>query len=38
MVTSRSLPQQMEQIFVPFAGQSRLALRFSHNGQTITVL
>src|SRR6267154_1102613 len=33
MVTSRSVPQQTAQIFSPFAGQNRAALRFSQIGQ-----
>src|SRR6267378_8291485 len=33
MVTSRSMPQQTAQIFSPFAGQNRAALRFSQIGQ-----
>jgi hypothetical protein len=32
-VTSRSVPQQTAQIFSPFAGQKRTALRFSQIGQ-----
>jgi hypothetical protein len=38
MVTSRSLPQQMAQIFSPFAGQNRLGGRFSQMGQLIRLL
>src|ERR1700704_3367768 len=34
MVTSRSVPQQMAQIFSPFAGQNREAFRFSQTGQS----
>jgi hypothetical protein len=33
MVTSRSVPQSMAQIFSPFAGQYRSARRFSQMGQ-----
>src|SRR6266852_8360380 len=33
MVTSRSVPHQTAQIFSPFAGQNRAALRFSQIGQ-----
>jgi hypothetical protein len=34
MVTSRSVPQQTEQMFVALAGQNRFALRFWQIGQT----
>jgi hypothetical protein len=33
MVTSRSVPQQTEQMFSPFAGQYLFALRFWQIGQ-----
>jgi hypothetical protein len=33
MLTSRSVPQSIEQIFSPFAGQYRSARRFSQIGQ-----
>lgn len=33
MVTSRSVPQQIEQMFSPLAGQNRFALRFWQMGQ-----
>src|SRR6266446_2625849 len=33
MVTSRSVPQQIAQIFSPLAGQKRAGLRFSQIGQ-----
>jgi hypothetical protein len=33
MLTSRSVPQQGEQIFSPFAGQNRFGFRFSQIGQ-----
>jgi hypothetical protein len=35
MVTSRSFPQQIAQIFSPFAGQNRFGGRFSQIGQAI---
>lgn len=38
MVTSLSVPQQREQIFVPLAGQKRFGLRFSQTGQAISIL
>jgi hypothetical protein len=39
MDTSRSVPQQMEQIVSPRAGQNRFALRFWQMGQiTIAIM